>query len=82
MGEVIFSASPHDTYRPFRRKRRERQESWVAPEHKRAASYMQRAFPVAHDGRRMTELGRELVLDARPEIMQPKRQPIFLGLDK
>ena len=82
MSTFRFTAYPEDRYRPYKRKKRQKPEHWTAPEHGRFAKHMQRSYPVAHDGRRMVELGRELVLDLRPEILQPKRIPIFLGIDQ
>jgi len=79
---IIYTAYPNDSYRPFKRKKREQEPRWTAPEHAKIARHMERAYPVDHKGRKMVELGRELVLDPRPEIMQPKRTPIFLGLDQ
>lgn len=77
-----FTALPHDTYRPYRRRKRPLEERWTAPEHHKAAASMERAYPVDINGRKMLEKGRELVLDPRPEIMQPKRTPIYLGIDQ
>ncbi len=79
---IIYSAFPDDTYRPFKKKKRKQEERWNAPEHGKFARHMERAYPVDVNGRKMVELGKELVLDPRPEIMQPKRTPIFLGLDQ
>ncbi len=78
-----YTAFPDDPYRPFKRKkRRVQEEPWCAPEHRKFAHNMQRGYRESHDGRKMTELGKEYILDPRPEIMQPKREPIFLGLDQ
>lgn len=78
-----FCTMPEDRYVPFKRKARKPQEpDWVAPEHQKFARHMQRAFPLDDKGNPMKELGKRLVLDPRPEILQPKRQPIFLGLDQ
>lgn len=77
-----YSATPEDPYKPFKKRKREYAPSWTAPEHGRFARHMERAYPVAHDGRKMVELGRELVLERRPVIMIPEREPIFLGLDQ
>lgn len=76
-----WSFNPEDSYKPYKRKRRQREEYFTAPEHARAARHMERAYPVSDDGRKMVELGRQLVLDPRPEILQPKRTPIHLGVD-
>ncbi len=78
----IYSFFPDDPYRQFKRKRRKPEEPWCAPEHRKFARNMERGFRESHDGRKMTELGKEYILDPRPEIMQPKRTPIFLGLDQ
>ncbi len=82
--DKTFSATPRDWYRQFKIKARKRDDhnAFVAPEHYKFAKNMDRAFPLDHDGRPMKELGKRLVLDPRPEIMQPKRIPIFLGLDQ
>lgn len=72
---------PWDTYRPFKRKKREKEEYWVAPEHGRAARNMERAYDLDKDGNKIVENGKRLVLERRPEIMVPKREPIFLGID-
>jgi len=77
-----FSATPEDSYRPFKKKKRQREELWVAPEHRRHASYMERAYDVDDKGRKMVGVGKRLVLDPRPSIMKPERVPIFLGLDQ
>lgn len=78
-----FSATPDDNYRPFkRRSRKQREDRFVAPEHAKHASYMERGYRFDHTGRKMVELGTELILDPRPTIMRPERNPIFLGLDQ
>lgn len=78
-----FTAYPDDPYRQYKRRRnRKRPESWHAPEHQKFARHMERDYRRDVNGRKMVELGKELVLDPRPEIMQPKRTPIFLGLDQ
>lgn len=79
--EYQYSARPEDRYRPFKRKPRVQEPSWVAPEHSKFARHMERAYDLDHNGNKIVEMGRRLVLDPRPEIMQPKRTPIFLGID-
>jgi len=81
--DTAFSATPEDRYTPFKiKKKRHREEMWVAPEHRRHASYMQRAYDIDDKGRKMVELGKRLVLDPLPVIMRKDRNPIFLGLDQ
>jgi len=78
-----WSFSPEDPYKPYQKRRRKpREELWVATEHRRHASYMERAYDVDDKGRKMVEVGKRLVLDPRPSIMKPERVPIFLGLDQ
>lgn len=79
-----FSTTPEDRYRPFkiRKKRKTKKEYWIAPEHQKFGRYMERGYRVDHKGRKMVELGTEVILDPRPTIMQPERKPIFLGLDQ
>lgn len=79
---VRYSATPEDNYVPYKRRARVQEPSWTAPEHSKASRYMERAYPYTHDGRKMVELGRELILDGRPTIMKPERKAIFLGLDQ
>lgn len=76
-----FTALPNDPYVPFKRRKRPAPDHWVAPEHFRFAKHMERAFLVDDKGNKMLHLGKQLVQDRRPEIMQPKRTPIFLGVD-
>jgi len=81
--EYQYSAYPDDNYRPFKKKKRKKgEELWVAPEHRRHASYMEKAYDVDHKGRKMVENGKRLVLDPRPTIMIPEKPKIFLGLDQ
>lgn len=80
--EYNFSATPESHYRQYKRRKKMQEPNWVAPEHQRAASYMERAYPVDHAGRKMVELGKELVLEQRPQIMQPKREVFSLGISE
>ncbi len=73
---------PWDTYRPFKRKKRDPEPRWVAPEHERFARNMERAYDLDHEGNKMFEKGRNLVQEKRPEILVPKRTPVFLGIDQ
>jgi hypothetical protein len=76
-----FTAMPDDPYTPYKIKKRPPPDYWVAPEHHKFGKHMARQYDEAHDGRLMKENGKRLVLDPRPEIMIPKRIPIFLGVD-
>ncbi len=80
--EYLYSARPDDRYRPFKRKQRVAEPQWVAPEHGKFARHMERAYDLDHNGNKIVEMGKRLVLERRPEIMVPKRTPIFLGLDQ
>lgn len=79
-----YSATPEDTYRPYKIRKKHKShvnDPWCAPEHGKFARNMERAYRVDVNGRKMVELGKELILEQRPTIMIPERIPIFLGLD-
>jgi hypothetical protein len=78
---VRFTATPEDTYVPYKRRKKPQPDYWVAPEHWKFARNMDRDYERDHDGRPIRENGKRLVLDPRPEIMIPKRTPIHLGVD-
>lgn len=74
----LWRFEPEETYRETKRKayvpRKERRESWVAPEHARVAQSMRKDYPRNERGEVIPNTKKELVIDVRPSIMVPPRK--------
>lgn len=68
---------PEPAYREPLPKRPNR-NAWRAPEHGKLTKDMIRDYPRDDLGRKIEGRERELVADCRPEILRPKRRPIYL----
>jgi hypothetical protein len=63
-----------EPYNPYRPKEKKKPNNWVAPEHAKGASAMNRDYPRDDFGQRIEGRERELKIDKRPSIMIPPRK--------